>query len=289
MKFGISAFGWTGAIRKSHSAVLEFVRETGFEVFEIPMFDPRDLPVRDLVGAYEANGLECTVCCILPPQINPISPDFSTRERSKEHLLRCVDTAAELGATLLGGPIFAPIGYLPGHRVTRDERQWAIDAFQSISALLDDTNITLSLEPVNRAETFFLRTAAEAADLVDAIGHPRIGVTVDTFHANIEEKNTPAAIDALGPRLKHIHLSENDRGLLGTGHVDFAAIDAALRRNQYHGCLIVEGFGYCLDDPSSPGYLWANQTVTPRLLATESMAYLTRLESRLPSGSAATR
>jgi D-psicose/D-tagatose/L-ribulose 3-epimerase len=274
MKFGISAFGWTATIRASHSALFDFVRETGFEAFEIPMLDPRDLPVRDLVRAYRANQLECTVCCILPAQINPISPDLSIRKRSKEHLVRCVETAADLGATVIGGPMFAPIGYLPGHRVTQDERQWAIDAFQSLSGLLEDTKITLSLEPVNRSETFFLRTAAEAVDLVDAIGHPRIGVTVDTFHANIEEKNTPAAIDALGPRLKHIHLSENDRGLLGTGQVDFAAINVALRRNHYHGYLVVEGFGYCPADTSAPGHLWANPAVTPQLLTTASMAYL---------------
>jgi D-psicose/D-tagatose/L-ribulose 3-epimerase len=149
MKFGISAFGWTATIRASHSALFDFVRETGFEAFEIPMFDPRDLPVRDLVRAYRANQLECTVCCILPAQINPISPDLSIRKRSKEHLVRCVETAADLGATVIGGPMFAPIGYLPGHRVTQDERQWAIDAFQSLSGLLEDTKITLSFETVN--------------------------------------------------------------------------------------------------------------------------------------------
>ena len=92
-----------------------------------------------------------------------------------------------------------------------------MEAFQSLGDLLDTNAIRLSIEPVNRSETFFLRTALEARNLCAAIGHARIGVTVDTFHANIEEKSTPAAIELLGPHLKHLHLSENDRGLLGMG------------------------------------------------------------------------
>jgi D-psicose/D-tagatose/L-ribulose 3-epimerase len=279
MKLGISAFAWTANIRESHSEIFASARETGFAAFEIPMFDPADLPVRDLIRAYRENELECTICCILPQHINPISPDASIREMSGQHLTRCVETAAELGATLLGGPMYSPIGYLPGHRVTPEEWQRAIDAFQSLASILDDTQITLSLEPVNRAETFFLRTAAEAADLIDAIGHPRVGVTLDTFHANIEEKNIPAAIETLGSRLKHIHLSENDRGILGTGQVDFPKIHAALHRNHYKGYLMVEGFGYNPHEPSAPGYLWANQSTTPRILATQSIAYLKRMGS----------
>jgi D-psicose/D-tagatose/L-ribulose 3-epimerase len=279
MKFGISAFAWTGAIRESHAAIFESAREIGFEALEIPMFDPADLPVRELIRAYRMSGLECTICCILPRHINPVSPDASARERAKQHLARCVETAAELGASLLGGPMFSPIGYLPGHRVTAAERQWAVEAFQSLTGLLDATQITLSLEPVNRAETFFLRTAADAADLIDTIGHPRIGVTVDTFHANIEEQNIPGAIGALGPRLKHVHLSENDRGVPGTGHVDFPAIHAALRSIGYDGYLMVEGFGYSADEPSAPGYLWADLRTTPRELALKSMAYLKSLRA----------
>src|SRR5580704_4567490 len=113
------------------------------------------------------------------------------------------------------------------------------------------------LEPVNRSETFFLTTAADAKNLCEAIGNPRIGVTVDTFHANIEEKDTSNAVRLLGKDLKHVHVSENDRGLLGSGHVDFLGLIRALRSIEYDGYLIIEGFGYSADRPRSPGYLLA--------------------------------
>lgn len=279
MKLGVSAFAWTAAFGASHLHLVSRVREYGFDGFELPMFVPSNLPVKALRREFEANALECTICAILPAGFNPISPDAATRRRSVAHLVACVETAAELGAHLLGGPIFAPIGYLPPHRPSTDEFAWAAEAFKSLGGLLDQHAITLSLEPVNRSETFFIRTAADALALCEAIGHPRVGVTIDTFHANIEEKSVPAAVALLGPRLKHIHASENDRGLLGTGHVDFPAIVAALNRIGYDGYLTVEGFGFSVGEPSAPGYLWADASVSPEDMAVKGLAYLASLIS----------
>jgi D-psicose/D-tagatose/L-ribulose 3-epimerase len=274
VKLGISAFAWTGSLTASHIDLLPRVSEYGFTGFEIPMFEPASLPLTALRHAFAETGLDCTVCAILPPGINPISPDPAVRKRSLTHLAACVDTAAEIGAHLLGGPMFAPIGYLPGHRRTDDEWQWAVEAIQSLGDKLTTQSIVLSLEPVNRSETFFLRTAAEARRFCEAVAHPMVGVTIDTFHANIEEKSIPAAIDLLGPTLKHVHMSENDRGPLGSGHIDFAGIMTALKRTTYNGYLIVEGFGFAANEPSAPGALWADKTVSPETLAMQGRRFL---------------
>jgi D-psicose/D-tagatose/L-ribulose 3-epimerase len=182
-----------------------------------------------------------------------------------------------MGAKLLGGPLFAPIGYLPGHRTTDEEWSWAVEAFQALDRVLDETGLFLSIEPVNRSETFFLRTAKEAVKLCDLIGDRRIGVTIDTFHANIEESSIPGAIASLGSRLFHVHASENDRGPVGGGHVDFAQIIHALRKIHYNGYLMIEGFGYDADQVDSPGYLWAARDNSPEVLLNKSLQHLTAL------------
>ncbi len=277
MKLGVSAFAWTAKFEQTHLRLIPLVKQMGFSGFEIAMFDPADLAIADIRRAFEASDLECTICAILPPGINPISPDAATRKKSIQHLVRCVETAAALGARLLGGPLYAPIGYLPEHRPTRDEWAWAVEAFQSIGDVLDSCRLTLSIEPVNRSETFFLRTAKEAASLCLAVGHTRVGVTIDTFHANIEERNIADAVSALGGHLKHLHASENDRGLLGKGHVDFPAIITALRKNGYDGYLMVEGFGFSPQETSGPGVLWADTSVSPEDLALHGAEFLTKL------------
>ncbi len=277
MKFGVSAFAWTASLNSSHLRFLPQIREYGFSAFEIPMFNPALLPVSALRREFEANDLDCTVCAILPAGVNPVSPDLDTRKRSLSHLRECIETAAELGAHLLGGPLFAPIGYLPGHRTSQDEWKWAVEIFQSVVDLLDKYTMTLSIEPVNRSETFFLRTAAEAGKLCAAVAHPRVGITIDTFHANIEEKSIPAAVKSLGPHIKHLHASENDRGLLGTGHVRFPEILEALNEIGYDGYLMIEGFGFSPDEPNAPGALWADEKVSPEDIAVQGLAYLKEL------------
>lgn len=277
MKLGISAFAWTSKFDQSHLRLVPIVKDMGFSGFEIAMFDPAELPVTDIRRIFEASDLECTVCAILPPGINPISPDAATRKKSIQHLARCIETTSELGAKLLGGPLYAPIGYLPDHRPTRDEWTWAVEAFQSIGDLLDSCNVTLSLEPVNRSETFFIRTAAEAKALCEAVGHLRIGVTLDTFHANIEERNIGGAVTSLGPHLKHLHASENDRGFLGNGHVDFRAVIAALREIGYNGYLMIEGFGYSPEEKNGPGALWADVSASPEDIASKGAQFLSTL------------
>jgi D-psicose/D-tagatose/L-ribulose 3-epimerase len=274
MKFGVSAFAWTAAFESRHLRLLPVVREFGFEALEIPMFRPELLPVKELRREFAASGLAATVCAILPEGINPISPEQQVRDRSLEHLTACVETAAEIGARLLGGPVFAPIGYLPGHRPSGDELAWAVECFQALGPVLDRCNVTLSLEPVNRSETFFLRTGAEARALCEAVGHSRMGVTIDTFHANIEEKDIAAAVEELGPWLKHLHASESDRGLLGSGHVEFGEILAAAERSGYDGYWMIEGFGYSAEETKAPGWLWADTAVSPERLAVEGLGYL---------------
>jgi len=282
MRIGISAFAWTAQFDRTHLEILPFVKKMGLSAVEVPMFDPAALAVTAIRDAFQGNDLECTVCAILPERFNPISPDAGTRRKAAEHLKRCIEAAGKMGAKLLGGPLFSPIGYLPGHRPTEDEWSWAVETFQALGGELESSDMTLSIEPVNRAETFFLRTAAEAKRLCESIGNPRIGVTIDTFHANIEELDIAAAILSLGSHLKHLHASENDRGPLGRGHVPFAAIVGALRRLDYKGYLMIEGFGYSAEEKNAPGTLWASRDVSPAQLAMESTHYLRKLLSPLP-------
>lgn len=274
MKIGVSAFAWTTQLDQTHLSLFPSLREHGIEGFEIAMFDPATLDAKALRQAFEANDLECTICAILPGGINPISEDAMERRKALAHLVRCIETAAEIGARRVGGPLYAPIGYLPGRRRTQDEWKWAVECIQALGGTLESNEITLGIEPVNRSETFFINTAAEADAFCDQVGNAHIGVLIDTFHANIEEKDPVAAVRTAGPRLKHMHMSENDRGLLGSGHVDFPGIVAALNEIGYDGYLMIEGFGFSAKEKNSLGALWGDMNVTPEEIAFQGAAYL---------------
>ncbi len=277
MKIGISAFAWTTKFRNRHLELLPRIRAWGFDGCEIAMFEPSALDVRAIRRGFEASGLEVTVCAIPPAGVNPISADKGDREQAKQHLVRCVETAAELGAKLMGGPVYAPNGYLVSRRRTEDEWRWGVECMQGLGDALEEFGMTLAIEPVNRSESLFLCTVAEAVEFCGAIAHPRVGVTVDTFHANIEEKDIAGAVRSAGPLLRHVHASENDRSLLGAGHVGFAGVAKALDEIGYDGYVTIEGFGSSADEPEGLGFLCGDASVSPERIAVEGMGFLRAL------------
>ena len=89
----------------------------------------------------------------------------------------------------------------------------------------------MAVEPLNRFECYALNTVADAADIVRRVNEPNYGLLYDTFHANIEEKDPVGVVAPNIEHIIHVHISENDRGTPGKGHVpwadDFKALKAA--------------------------------------------------------------
>jgi sugar phosphate isomerase/epimerase len=96
------------------------------------------------------------------------------------------------------------------------------------------------LEPLNRYEDYVLNRVAEAVELADAVGLDAVRVMGDLYHMNIEEDDPVDALRSAGPRLGHVHLSDSNRGQPFAGHVDWAAVLAALADSGYAGDLALE-------------------------------------------------
>ena len=137
-------------------------------------------------------------------------------------------------------------------------------------------HVTFAIEPLNRFETYFLNTAADAAKLAEQIGHPNIGILFDTFHANIEEKQIAAGYLTVGPHLKHVHTCENDRGIPGSGHVEWDQVFQALHSMNYDGWLTIESFGFALKEVSAAAAIWRDIERTPESIAFEGVKFLKR-------------
>jgi D-psicose/D-tagatose/L-ribulose 3-epimerase len=207
------------------------------------------------------------------------SPDI--RQRTRQHLEDVAKAAADAGVGIVAGPLYSPVGYLPGRRRTSDEWKWAVEGFQSIGDTLAAQKVTFAIEPLNRFETYFLNTAADAARLSEQIGHPNIGILFDTFHANIEEKNIAAGYRTVGRQLKHVHTCENDRGIPGSGHVEWNEVFQALRSLDYDGWLTIEGFGFALKDLSAAAAIWRDIERTPESIAFEGVKFLKKKVAEL--------
>ncbi len=274
MKFGINTFLWTASFDTSHAALLPPIKEHGFDGFEVSLFDPATFDAKGIRRLAEANGLESTVCCVLLPGFSLIDEDASVRSKTVTHLKACIESVAEAGAKLCAGPVYSPVGYLPGRRRTEDEWKRAVEGYHALGDTLAKTGVTLAIEPLNRFETFFLNTAEDAARLCDQVAHPNVGILFDTFHANIEEKDVPQGYRTVARHLKHVHTCENDRGTPGSGHVDWTGVFQALSEIGYDGWLTIESFGSTVKEIAAAASIWRDLAPTPDEIAWKGIEFL---------------
>lgn len=274
MKLGVNTFIWTSEFTRANLDLLPRIREAGFDGVELPVAQPATFPTSEVRRALETNSLGCTVCSVILEQFNLVDDDADVRHRTEAHIRDVVKVAAELGSTLVDGPLYTPVGYLPGRRRTELEWQRAVEGYQAVTQTLDAHGVTLAIEPLNRFETYFLNTTADATALCEAVGHARVGVAFDTFHANIEEKDIPRACRAAGRHLKHVQVSENDRGTPGSGHVDWAGLFAVLADLDYDAWLTIESFGPNLGAFSSAVCIWRDIEPVTEAIAFDGLAFL---------------
>ncbi len=283
MKLGVSTYIWSAGYDSAVEDVLPRLKEHGFDGIEFPIFDPKIISPSRVRRALEANDLECNVASVFIDHLSLISPDKSVRDQSVQRLKDVIAVAAECGAPLVAGPLYSRVGYLPGRRRTADEWSWAVEGYQQLSDSLEEHHVAVAIEPLNRFETYFLNTAADAVRLCDEISNPNIGILFDTFHANIEEKDVAAALLSLEKHLKVIHTSENDRGTPGSGHIAWGKVFEAILQMHYDGWLTIESFGFSIEGLNAAASIWRDIEESPSVIAFDGVRFLRSCVDGLPT------
>ncbi|NQT89548.1 sugar phosphate isomerase/epimerase [bacterium] len=276
MKFGLNALLYTAEFSNDTLDLIPRVADLGFDGIEIPFIS---LDIIDPVAtrrALEAAGLGATGCAVMMQGTNLISDDPGERQAGVARLEQCVAIAAEMGAEAVAGPIYSPVGLMTGRGRTDEEWDRAVDGLRTAAECASDAGIFLAVEPLNRFETYFVNTAADAVALIDAVDHPALKIQLDTFHANIEEKNTANAIRACGPRLGHFHASESDRGTPGTGQVAWVSTFAALDDIGYDAWVTIESFARDIQELCAAAAIWRDIYDDAESFARNGLAFLRR-------------
>lgn len=241
MKYGVHAGLWQAHEADEIIKVLGCVADNGFDGIEVPLHGLTDEKALALGKAIKEHGLEVTCTHGLSPDNDISSADKHIRQNALAHLGWAIQTASLIGSDLLCGPIFAPWKvFEPKDKTARAQR--SADALGELDHDLHECNVTLGLEALNRFETDLVNTAEEATHLAKTTGSDRIGILLDTFHLNIEEKNIKTAITNASEKLVHFHISDNDRGVPGSGHVPWNDVKDALDEINYDGWIVAEMF-----------------------------------------------
>jgi len=281
MKYGVNTMVWTTQVDDRHSRLFLRIREWGFDGVELFLSPSEPVSIPMVGRILDELGLERTTCSVLPREANLIDADRNVRARGLEFLKQCVERTAELGGRLICGPLYAGLGVMSGRRRTEDEWKWAVEGLQVAAQQARKVDVTLCVEPLNRFETYFLNTLSDAAQLVCDVGESNVLVHFDTFHANIEERHPADSLRAVAKMLGHVHVSENDRGIPGTGHNDWRGILSALKEVRYDGWMTIESFAQPEPELAAAAAIWRDLAPSGDELARRGLQFIKALSQEI--------
>lgn len=253
--------------------VCQEIAKIGFTGLEVAPFTlaplVTDVPptTRDLLRKQAADagveiiGLHWLLAKVEGFHVN--SPDAAIRARTADYLREQVKLCGDLGGTVMvfGSPGARKI--LPG--VTREQAMdYAADTIRQFAPALADRGVFFCLEPLSPAETDFLNTADEAADLMGRIAHPNIRVHLDVKAMSSESKPIPQIIREHARHTGHFHANDKNLRGPGMGAIDFLPIFQALKEVGYPGWVSVEVFDFQPD---------------PVTIAMESIEYMRKIDA----------
>ena len=285
MKIGFNMLLWTTHVTEEHLPILETLKKVGYDGVEIPLFEGKVAHFEKVGKAIRDNGLGCTSVTVIPDEMhNPVSSDAGHRKGAVEYLKWAIDCSQALGSDVLCGPIYQPLGVFTGKAPTEEEKKRAAEVHYKAGDFAAKANLALAVEYLNRFECYFLNTMADAVAYVKRVNHPNVGVLFDTFHANIEEKDPVGCIGKYVDAVKHVHISENDRGTPGKGHIDWPGTFRALRSGGYDGWLVIEAFGRALPDLAAATRVWRDFFPSQDEVYTEGLKFIRKQWKASPPG-----
>jgi D-psicose/D-tagatose/L-ribulose 3-epimerase len=275
MKLAMNMLLWsTDVCDPSYDATFAMLKDAGFDGVEIPIFDREVDKYAALGERLDALGLERIAVGARTADDNPISDDPAMRAEAAAATRANLDTAAAMGATVLCGPLAAPLGALSGAPPTAEEKARSVAYLQEIAPYAEERGVTIALEYLSRFEMYLTNTAADLAALVREVGHPYVRMMYDTFHAHIEEKDPRSALEACKDVLVHVHLSESDRSTPGTGQVAWRETFAGLREIGYDRGVAIEAFGGSLPELAAATKIWRRMYESEEQLVRDGASFI---------------
>ncbi|UAJ74000.1 sugar phosphate isomerase/epimerase [Synechocystis sp. PCC 7339] len=274
IKFGVHTFIWKKEFLEEEEYVFAEAKAWGFDGVEIAshFFDQID-PGRLKDFACQS-GLELTFCTSLPPGLSLTTEDEAGWRDSIAYLQRAIAFCQQCGITQLSGPFPHPVGQLSGEPLQKKETIRMQDAFKLVAETLVKTDIRLAIEPLNRFQGYALNTVSQGLELLDAVNCSQLGLLLDLFHMNIEEKDVLQAFHQAGSSCFHIHACAKDRGTPGSDSFPWDDWFQVLQEINYRGWVTIESFNFEDKELASGARLWRPLAPSSADIARDGVKFL---------------
>jgi D-psicose/D-tagatose/L-ribulose 3-epimerase len=246
-KVGFNLLAWSAVVSEEMLPIAERLKKIGYDGIECFLGIEDKQTYRKFGQEVSDLGLDMTCVMVMSPEENPIDPSAEVRQKALDRIKWAIDRAKDLNAELICGPMHSAFATFADKAPDEDEYKRSAEVLAGAGEYAAEADIMLAPEAINRFECYLCNTMNQLLKLVEQVDHPNVRSLFDTHHANIEEKKLGEAIRTIAPVLGHVHISENDRGTPGSGHVPWDETFAALSEIEYDGWLTIESF--TRDDP----------------------------------------
>lgn len=256
IKIGFNVLAWSANVSPELFPIIDRLKTIGYDGVEF-FVGAEEVENYTKVGKH-CQELDLGVTCVtvVSPDANPVSEDAANRARGLDRVKWAIDRTHEIGSKVLCGPFHSAHAHFFGRPSTSDELKWAAENMHLAGEHAQQAGVTLAMEALNRFECYLVNTMSDLAQLAKNADHPNVKAMFDTHHGNIEEKKYDKALENIAPFLHHIHISENDRGTPGSGHIPWDDAFSAIKNVDYSGWLTIEAFSRSDPDFANAINVW---------------------------------
>lgn len=277
MKYGLNTVLWVYPFSEKSVDLIKKVRDIGYDMVEIGITDYSENNLDAIKNSLIENDLSCALVGIPGAGESIISKDEKIQEIGVDFLKKLVDACEKIGAEVVVGPTYSSGVFTELIDPENKKKAWeaCVKNFKTVGKYAAGKGIRFAVEPVNRYESSFMNTADDAVKLIKEIDNKSVGVLLDIYHMNIEEKSPVGAVMKTGDLLYHLHVPEHDRGTPGTGHTDWKGIAGAIKEISFDGALVIESCDPKIGSPlAEMGAIWRTYDYGQEELATKGYEFI---------------
>lgn len=274
-RFGTSILSWILPEWTADGGLyaIQQTAKAGFDLLEILLPPSMDFDAPTVKQQLKKHALDAVCSLNLPKEAHiPFYPQEAIRL-----IKEALDKTAQLETDLLCGVLHAGIGVFSGSQRIEEEENILCEVWAEVANYAAPLGITIAIEPINRYESYVCTCAAEVLTFIERVGAPNLALHLDTFHMNIEENSFYEPVVAAGEKLRHIHITESDRGMLGEGNVCWEDLFLALHEIDFTGNLVLENFSNSIQGMAEAVSLWRPSKYDSHELAIKSLAFMKKM------------
>jgi D-psicose/D-tagatose/L-ribulose 3-epimerase len=279
MKLGVSTWLWTSPFTSATVDLFPKIRSMGYDVVEIPVEYPDLIDGLTVKNALEESGLQAVVCGAFGPSRDLTNEDPAVHKTCFDYIQKCFNLCNSWSASFLAGPMYSSVGKARMVPADQRKKEWdrAVANLRRVCEMARANGLMIALEPLNRFESDLVNTAEDVLRLISDINHPAAKVLLDGFHMSIEEKDIEKAITLTGDKLIHVQVSENHRGIPGSGQTNWQSFRRGLANIGYQGAVCIESFTPDIKELAGAVCIWKNLADSQDGFAEEGIAFLKKL------------